>query len=234
VPLVALLQSPAMRERNWAHLFEKTNCTHIPSPLVDENVTLGHILSMSLHSITPEVEEITDRATKEQKMETTISEIRLRWSNIFFTSHGSNGNIALLAISEKDFESLEGGLLTLQGMLASRFLSHFEMEVQILTMELFTVNEVYASIVVEIQRTWSYLEPLFVQSEEVKLELPEDTMRFASIDVDAWSYLQFAWDVRCVKQACNKTGLQDMLDGILEQLDTCKKSLSDFLDGRRR
>lgn len=30
----------------------------------------------------------------------------------------------------------------------------------------------------EIQRTWSYLEPLFVGSDEVKRELPEDAKRF--------------------------------------------------------
>jgi dynein heavy chain len=188
---------------------------------------------MNLHSIIPEVEEITDRATKEQKMESTISNIRSRWSDISFSSPGSNGDLALLGISEEDFESLEGDLLTLQGMLSSRYLSYFEEDVQALNKELLTVNEVYTSVI-EIQRTWSYLEPLFVQSEEVKLELPEDTMRFASIDVDVRSVLKSAWSIRCVKLAFNQNGLQELLDGILEQLDMCKKSLSDFLDGRRR
>ena len=34
----------------------------------------------------------------------------------------------------------------------------------------------------EIQRTWSYLEPLFIHSDEVKRELPVDAERFAGID----------------------------------------------------
>jgi hypothetical protein len=34
------------------------------------------------------------------------------------------------------------------------------------------VNEIYL-LMQEIQRTWSYLEPLFIGSEEVKRELPE-------------------------------------------------------------
>jgi hypothetical protein len=79
---------------------------------------------MNLHSNIPEVEEITDRATLEQKMETTISDIRCRWSDISFSSPGSNGDLALLGISEEDFESLGGDLLTLQGMLSSRYLSY--------------------------------------------------------------------------------------------------------------
>ena len=36
----------------------------------------------------------------------------------------------------------------------------------------------------EIQRTWSYLEPLFIHSDEVKRELPVDAERFAGIDVE--------------------------------------------------
>ncbi len=40
------------------------------------------------------------------------------------------------------------------------------------------------TILQEIQRTWSYLEPLFIGSEEVKKELPEDAKRFEGIDTD--------------------------------------------------
>lgn len=86
----------------------------------------------------------------------------------------------------------------------------------------------------EIQRTWSYLEPLFVGSEEVKRELPEDAKRFAGIDVNVKSELKTAWEIKNVDQACNQEGLLSRLEGILEQLEICKKSLSDFLDGRRR
>jgi dynein heavy chain len=233
IPLVGLLKSDAMCERHWAILYEATNCVNSASPLLERNFTLGHILSMNIHMFIAEVEDITDRAMKEQKMEITIIDIRERWSNITFISTGSNEGIALLGISEDDYETLESDLLTLQGMLASRYLSYFEENVNTLNKELFNVNEVYASVL-EIQRTWSYLEPLFVQSEEVKLELPEDTMRFAAIDLDFRSVLKTAWSINCVKIAFNQNGLQEVLDGVLEQLDMCKKSLSDFLDGRRR
>lgn len=35
----------------------------------------------------------------------------------------------------------------------------------------------------DIQRAWSYLESLFIHSEEVKKELPEATKRFERIDI---------------------------------------------------
>lgn len=86
----------------------------------------------------------------------------------------------------------------------------------------------------EIQRTWSYLEPLFIGSEEVKRELPEDAKRFEGIDVNVKHELKTCWEIKNIDQACNQEGLLARLENIQEQLEICKKSLSDFLDGRRR
>jgi len=128
---------------------------------------------------------------------------------------------------------LENDQLVIQGMMASRYLAQFEQEVNGWQKALFNVNEVFL-LVGDIQRTWSYLEPLFIHSEEVKRELPEDASRFITIDIDTRKVLHKAWDIKNVKQAFNEDGLMNKLDGIQEQLDICKKSLADFLDGRRR
>ena len=45
------------------------------------------------------------------------------------------------------------------------------------------VADVY-SLMNEIQRTWAYLESLFIHSDEVKKELPEATKRFEKIDIN--------------------------------------------------
>ena len=86
----------------------------------------------------------------------------------------------------------------------------------------------------EIQRTWSYLEPLFIGSEEVKRELPEDAKRFQGIDTNVKHELKTAWEIKNINESCNQDKLLSRLEHVLEQLEICKKSLSDFLDGRRR
>lgn len=53
----------------------------------------------------------------------------------------------------------------------------------------FSCSDVF-TILQEIQRTWSYLEPLFIGSEEVKKELPEDAKRFEGIDTDVKDLLK--------------------------------------------
>ena len=86
----------------------------------------------------------------------------------------------------------------------------------------------------EIQRTWSYLEPLFIGSEEVKRELPEDAKRFEGIDRNVKHELKTCWEIKNVNKSCNQPALLKNLENIQQQLEICKKSLSDFLDGRRR
>ena len=58
-----------------------------------------------------------------------------------------------------------------------RYLATFEEEVTKWQKNLGVVAD---SLLVlnEIQRTWSYLEPLFIKSEEVRKELPKDAKRF--------------------------------------------------------
>ncbi len=238
IPLVALLRSKAMRSRHWKSLIDATGSKNFKPPNENKEMLLGELLSMNLHKISNEVEEICDQAVKEEKIEQTLVQMDDRWSKVEFIMTpykkiGSTEEIPLLGIEEEDFEALENDQLVVQGMLASRFVAQFQVEVSSWQKALSNVNEVFLCIS-EIQRTWSYLEPLFIHSDEVKRELPEDTIRFATIDKNVQETLKKAWKIRNVKDAFNQEGLLESLEFIQEQLDLCKKSLADFLDGRRR
>jgi len=236
IPLITLLRAKSMRPRHWKLLIKATNADSFIPPCDDENIRLGGLLALDLHKISNEVEEICDQANKEDKMEKTLEQIESRWTGIVFTMSpykGDDEDIPILGIEEEDFESLENDQLVIQGMLASRFVAQFRNEVNSWHKALLNVNEVFL-LISEIQRTWSYLEPLFLHSDEVKRELPEDATRFASIDVNVRTILKKAWRVKNVKAAFNQKGLFEKLENIQEQLDLCKKSLADFLDGRRR
>ena len=238
IPLIALLGAKAMRPRHWGLLVKATNGVHFTPPHEDPNMLLGGVLQLNLHKISNEVEEICDQAAKEEKMEIALCQMESRWSVISFTMTpykllGSDDEIPLLSIDEEDFEALENDQLVVQGMLASRFVAQFQAEVNTWHKSLFNVNEVFL-LTTDIQRTWSYLEPLFIHSEEVKRELPEDAARFSAIDVSVKATLIKGWETKNVRVAFNEDGLFEKLEGIQEQLDLCKKSLADFLDGRRR
>ena len=233
IPLVSLLAAKSMRERHWESLKVVTKKDFIP-PYKDQNQLLGGILDLNLHEFTGDVEDICDQAVKELKIETSIAGLSDRWSGIDWVMETyKDTTVPLLKLSEDDFESLEADQLTVQGMLASRFVKQFEVEAQDWQRRLANVADVFVYLG-EIQRTWSYLEPLFVGSEEVKRELPEDAKRFEGIDMNVKYELNTCWTLRNVEKSCNQDGLVKRLESIQEQLEICRKSLSDFLDGRRR
>lgn len=238
IPLISLLMSKAMRPRHWGALIKVTKRPDFRPPTINNDIILGDVLSLNLHKISNDVEEICDQAVKEEKIEQTLAQMEERWSKINFTmspykKQNSHEEIPLLGIIEEDFESLENDQLVIQSILVSRFVAQFRDAVTKWQKELFNVNEVFL-LISEIQRTWSYLEPLFIHSEEVKRELPEDTTRFASIDDNVQTMLKNAWATQNVNKAFNGIGLAKNLEFLQEQLDLCKKSLADFLDGRRR
>lgn len=233
IPLISALGSKAMRPRHWLLLMKATNKEFTP-PYEDPNLKLGDLLALKLHEFSNEVEEICDQAVKEEKMENQLKGLNTRWAVIQWGMEPyKDTDVPLLKMAEEDFEALENDQLAVQGMIANRYVAQFLTEVTIWKEALGNVNDVYI-LLQEIQRTWSYLEPLFIGSEEVKRELPEDAVRFAGIDVNVKRLLKNAWETKNVRDSCNEPALLSSLEKILMQLELCKKSLAEFLDGRRR
>ena len=71
----------------------------------------------------------------------------------------------------------------LQNMLTSKFIAYFLDEVSTWQKRLSTADMVI-TIWMEVQRTWSHLESIFIGSEDIRKQLPEDSDRFDKIDVD--------------------------------------------------
>ncbi|CBJ30911.1 Dynein heavy chain family dynein heavy chain [Ectocarpus siliculosus] len=233
IPLISLLGNKAMRPRHWMMLMKATGKDFVP-PYQDPQLKLGGLLALNLHEFSSDVEEIADQAIKEEKMEVTLAQLAERWNNIVWGMDPyKGGDVPLLKMAEEDFEALEADQLVVQGMMASRYLAQFEEVVSGWQTQLSMVSDVF-TILQEIQRTWSYLEPLFIGSEEVKKELPEDAKRFEGIDTDVKALLKSMWEKKSVRDGCNTDGYLEKLESIQEQLELCKKSLADFLDGRRR
>jgi dynein heavy chain len=78
-------------------------------------------------------------------------------------------------------QALEDNQVQVQGMIANRYMNTFKDEILGWQRKLNDVADVN-QIMSEIQKSWAYLESLFIHSDEVKKELPEAAERFAKID----------------------------------------------------
>lgn len=88
----------------------------------------------------------------------------------------------MLKSDEALVETLEDNQVQLQNLMMSKYLSHFLEEVTSWQQKLSTADSVI-SIWFEVQRTWSHLESIFIGSEDIRAQLPEDSRRFDGIDL---------------------------------------------------
>lgn len=152
--------------------------------VMDENTTLADLLNLNLHNYEDEVRNIVDKAVKEMSMEKVLKELDSTWSTMEFEheKHPRTG-ITIIKTSEELIETLEDNQVQLQNMMTSKYIAHFLQEVSQWQKKLSTADQVI-SIYMEVQRTWSHLESIFIGSEDIRKQLPEDSKRFDSIDTD--------------------------------------------------
>ena len=231
LPLVSDLRHPSMRDRHWAELKKATEKNF---DLEAPDFALRDLLDLGLHMFGEDVGEIVDQAQKEEKMEKTLKELESTWSvmELLYDQH-KDTDLQLFRMDGEDFETLEDNQLVVQSMMASKYLATFETEIRGWQKKLATIADVI-TVSAEIQRTWSYLENLFIYSDEVKKELPEDAKRFAGLHEEIIAILKYAVGETNVVKMCNKEGLFGQLESISGGLDLCEKALADYLDAKKR
>jgi dynein heavy chain len=117
-------------------------------------------------------------------------------------------------------------------MMASKYLATFEDWVTGWQKKLSSVSDIFLQMQ-DTQRKWAYLETLFIGSDEVKKELPEDAERFAKVDVKFKGMLShFKTTPNCV-DSCSKPGFMTDLESVADDLELCEKALADFLEAKR-
>ena len=116
--------------------------------------------------------------------------------------------------------------------MTSKYIAHFLEEVSGWQKKLSTTDAVM-TIWLEVQRTWSYLESIFIGSEDIRRQLPEDSKRFDGIDSDFKNIMADAAKTPNVVAATNKAGLFEALESMQDRLTLCEKSLAEYLETKR-
>ncbi|XP_049715501.1 dynein axonemal heavy chain 9 isoform X2 [Elephas maximus indicus] len=226
---VAELQNPAIRERHWRQLMQATGVSFT----MDKDTTLAQLLQLQLHNFEDEVRGIVDRAVKEMGMEKTLKELQTTWAGMEFQCEPHLRTHVPLWRSDEDLiEILEDNQAQLQNLMMSKYIAFFLEEVSGWQKKLSTADAVI-SIWFEVQRTWSHLESIFIGSEDIRAQLPQDSKRFEGIDID---FKELAYDAQKtpnVVEATNKSGLYEKLEDIQSRLCLCEKALAEYLDTKR-
>ncbi|XP_058532038.1 dynein axonemal heavy chain 9 isoform X2 [Ochotona princeps] len=226
---VTELRNPAIRERHWRQLMQATGVSFT----MDESITLAHLLQLQLHHFEDEVRGIVDKAVKEMCMEKTLRELQTTWADMEFQYEPHPRTyVPLLQSNEDLIEVLEDNQVQLQNLMTSKYIAFFLEEVSGWQKKLSTADAVL-SLWFEVQRTWSHLESIFIGSEDIRAQLPQESKRFQSIDLDFKELAYAAQKTPNVVEATNKPGLYEKLEDIQSRLCLCEKALAEYLDTKR-
>lgn len=123
--------------------------------------------------------------------------------------------------------------MQINNMLLSKYIGFFEKEVEQWKLDLGAVYDV-VQLIGDVQKTWSFLENLFIQSEEVKKDLPNESLKFITIDKNMKIIMDKGNKIKNVLRFCTQANIFKELDQIDKELKVCEQALNDFLDGKRR
>ncbi len=128
---------------------------------------------------------------------------------------------------------MEGHQLSINTMLLSKFVAFFEKTFEKWKQDLGSVYDV-VQLLSDVQKTWSFLENLFIHSEEVKKELPEISQQFVGIDKNMREIMAKGGEVKNILKFCTIDGMYKRLEKIEGELKVCEKALNEFLDSKRK
>ncbi len=236
VPLIASLKADYILERHWDTIREILNSKDL---VVNEKLKLNYFYEKKVHEKSEDIGEVAERAASEDKMSKKLIEIDSNWASFTYNEkdYVRVEGVKLLDMGEETFAILEDNMQHIQTMSRNRFKKHFEEKIDNWKKDLNTINDVHVALT-EVQNSWSFLESLFIGSDEIKKELPTDTERFKQLDIEVKEILKKGVATKNIHKFSvsvfdNGKSLIKWLIDIKKRLEDCERSLNIFMESKR-
>ncbi|BES88501.1 dynein heavy chain [Nesidiocoris tenuis] len=231
-PLLEMMANPSMKERHWVRLENLLKCKFdVESP----DFTLGDIMAAPLLKNKDEVEDICISAVKEKDIDAKLKQVQGDWTNVNLQfSHFKNRGELLVKGAETTeiINLIEDSMMILSSLLSNRYNAPFRKEIQLWCNNLSQTGEILENWMA-VQNLWIYLEAVFVGGDIAK-QLPAEAKRFANIDRSWVKLMQRAHEFSSVIDTCvGDDSMAKLLPFLLEQLESCQKSLTGYLEQKR-
>jgi dynein heavy chain len=227
MPIILDLGNPAMRPRHWKRVF------HLLNRPYQEDVALDSLISYGAMDEGDAISDISAVASGEYSLELTLNKIKEGWDECIFIlkSHREQKDVFIIAQIDEVMQQLEDDMVTLQTMLASRFVLGIKEEVEKWEGYLRLLQEVLDEWLT-CQRNWMYLEFIF-SSEDIQRQLPTESMKFRAVDKEWKEFMRKANANPNVLDLGTKEGVLDMFLHANKTLEDVQKRLEDYLETKR-
>ncbi len=90
-----------------------------------------------------------------------------------------------------------------------------------------SVVEVNLKLWLQVQHLWVSLESIFMNSSDIRSQLPDDTKRFVDIDDEFRILMRAIATNPLVVDVCTEVGREEILRDMVGELEKCQKSLNE-------
>jgi dynein heavy chain 1 len=225
--MLLILRSESLKDRHWQNLRDKMDLPGL------DYLNLGQVYDADLNKHKDLITKTQVQAQGEMALEEFLKTTRDIWEDFELELVQYQSKTRLIRGWDDLFTKLGESISSLKSMAMSPYYKVFEAEGSAWEDKLNKLNERF-DIWVDVQRRWVYLETIFLGSQEIKYQLPQEHRRFMQIDKDfrdlqrEVSKNPKALEILKIDQILERVqNLQDMLVKI-------QKALGDYLEKQRQ
>lgn len=188
-------------------------------------------MRLGLHHHSEFISELSTNASKELAIEQGIQKIAEAWQTLSLDLEPYKGTFRLRS-SEDIFQALEDNVMTLSTMKGSKYFTVFEEEILHWERMLGLVSEMIEKVGV-VQKNWMYLENIFVGSEDIRKQLPNESLVFEEVHEAFQDGMRELKRAAVCITACTPERLAEF-EAMEQKLEFIQRKLEHYLESKRQ
>eukprot|EP01012_Entosiphon_sulcatum_P008694 TRINITY_DN14772_c0_g1_i1.p1 TRINITY_DN14772_c0_g1~~TRINITY_DN14772_c0_g1_i1.p1 ORF type:complete len:4302 (+),score=681.03 TRINITY_DN14772_c0_g1_i1:35-12907(+) len=226
LPLLHALRNPGLRDRHWKRISGKVGETIKPK----DDMTLNNFLALNLQNHMQDIQEISEYASKEYRLEKQMEKMQADWRIVQFEVAPHHDTYVLKSVDDIQ-QLLDDHIVKTQTMLGSPFVKAIENQVKTWETKLLRIQSTIDEWL-KCQGTWVYLDAIFV-SGDIQKSMPAEAQKFQLVNT-MWHQCMDT----TVKNpyVMNRSQEERLLYNFIEAnklLDSILKQLHQFLETKR-
>lgn len=166
LPLIVALKNPSLKMRHWENL-QKLRNPPIYELESEMHTSINELVGdqIKIMDILEEINDISDCATREKKLEDSIQKMKDEWKYIKFElSEYKESGTHVIKAAEPIWDLLDDHIMKTMTISASPYIKFLQSEVNYWKYTLVKVQEILEEWT-KTQRGWLYLWPIFVSDD---------------------------------------------------------------------